>query len=269
MIFGGLPAFQNYIRANFSRIKSLAINGASLLANGLNVASNTLFINSVMVEDPSAVVTSSTAITLTVNDHGKEYICTGATTVTVNMPASSTLFDGWKVRITRQGAGRVDCVRNGTDTIITQGTAVTTLSLPSVSDSGQLVMDKANTRFFWRGFRSFESTEIALAVSVNDLQSHNLGVIPRYYTLHARNKTAELGYGANDEFEIGMAVDGGAIQREHLLVMDNGAAQGLVLLGTLSAVSMVQTLNRTTPATVISVTTAANWKIFWRAWVVN
>lgn len=255
-LWGGLPAFNGLVEATKGSFKTL-----TAAANGLSIGG-------VMAEDPSAVVSASTSITLTVNDHGKEYILTGGTTVTVTMPATSALFPGWKVRVTRQGAGRVDVVRAGSDTIISQGAALTTLSLPSVSDSGQLVADTANTRFFWRGYRSFESTEITPATSVNSSQAHSLGVLPKNYASFLRNKITELGFAVNDEVPIANAYDGGGSGRQRQLVMD--ATNGVFQTGTLSAVSVAgSVLNKTTPAGVISITTAGNWAMFWRAWVVN
>lgn len=222
------------------------------------------------VLDPISDVTivSGTAHNPVAADHGKTFIYTNGATVTVTLPAVSGL-PSWSITVIRQGAGRVDVVRNaapGTDTIRSQGAGLATLSLPSASDGGRIVADSANGRFFFQGSRTFESTEVALDTGVVDTQAHNLGVLPRQWGLFARCKTADLNHEVGDEVQLCAVNFAQVNSTQKEISMD--ANNGVLKQGTGGNAADFRLLDEAAPGAASLVDTP-DWRLFWRAWVIN
>lgn len=147
-------------------------------------------------------VISGTSHSPTAADNGKVFFYTSGSTVTVTVPAASGLPVGWRATFIRKGAGQVNLTRSGSDTLISRDTALTSLALQVVGDGGTLWADTANTRFFFRGRRSY-TVDTAATASTDTALAHGLGVAPTDIKVQLVNTTANLNYSVNDVVELG------------------------------------------------------------------
>jgi len=120
------------------------------------INASTMYQSGVAVAQSDVSIQSTTTHTPALTDHGKTFIYTNPSGCTVTLPAVSGLFAGFKIRaVVATGAGAVVLNRSGTDTIWSQNSSLASLALPSPADGGQLIVDAANSKWYWRGARSF------------------------------------------------------------------------------------------------------------------
>jgi hypothetical protein len=173
------------------------------------------------------------------------------------------MTQGYRLRLMNQLASGVYVANvSGSDHIISQGTSLTSLTLPSVGDEVELIGDHTNLKWYVRGRRSFEGAEFAPATSTVTAQAHSLGVVPKnaYYVL--RNKVGELGYSAGDEVHFCSHGGDAATGHGHSLVAD---ATNLTHL-TMTVLARVENKGS---AGAYAAITAADWKFVLRAEVIN
>lgn len=183
------------------------INGISVAADGVQIGSPTggnkgagilnaqgLYQNGQVVAQDIATVISGTTHSPSVGDHGKTFIYTSGSAVTITVPAASGLFDGWWINVVKQGAGALSFNRSGSDNLISKGTSLTTLYMGGVGDGGRIICDKTNTRFFFHGRRSNSPADFGAAVSTDTAAAHLLGVEPDSIKVQLVCTTNNLNY---------------------------------------------------------------------------
>jgi hypothetical protein len=160
------------------------------------------------------LIQSGTTHSPTLADHGKTFIYTNASGCTVTLPAISSLFSGYSIRIVNSSGGAIAVDRSSSDTIWSKNTGLTTLKLPSAGDGGSVHIDASNSRWYWLGKRSSTSSDFAASVTTTTATAHNLGVIPDTVRLMLVCVTANLNYAVNDVVDMWAATTsagGGAV----------------------------------------------------------
>lgn len=221
-----------------------------------------LYLNNTLVAASDVSIQSGAAHSPVLADHGKTFIYTNAGGCTITLPAIAGLFAGWSIGIVSMSAAAITANRAGADTIITKGTALTTIKWPTSGDSGRLIVDATNTRFFHIGRRSFVSADFAATLSTATVNAHNLGVIPDA----ADVKTLMVNTIANNNYNPGDLLDptgfsSAAAASGYANVIDN------TNITTLMGVAGMSIPNKTTFASVAAL--AADWNFRTTAKVIN
>lgn len=174
--------------------------------------------------------------------------------------AAASIPNGWyNPEVCNDGTGRWSIVPNGADQINSLWTAANPLKL-SQGDKIDLGCDGAQWRV--KGRASFESAEITMTASATDTQAHGMFKRPSQIKVWLRCKIAELNYAANEEIYLGSPatiVVGGTVA---VVPYSVDATNISVVRNPSFAVLAIP--NKTT--FVVTTITAANWRMFWRAY---
>lgn len=201
----------------------------------------------------SPVSTKVGDYTVLTTDRGGELRMNSAAAHTFNLLSGATAGNGFNAQFMNINTGPATIAANGTDKILSKGTQLASIVLPSAGDAGNLISDGGSPAIWsWKGKRTFTSTDFAYANSQSVVTPHTLGVVPDSWDVYLVNAIANLNYNPGDVLDTSTFASAAAAAGWNSL---RDATNITVIMGP----NAVAIANKTTFAT--TVITVADWNM--------